>query len=139
MRISFCDTSRAETELALKWLQTQTFPSDPSLDPHKGYWWLAQEEGVPAGFAAMLKVPSWENTMYMARCGVLKKYRGQGLQKKFLAKREEYAKKLGCERVITTTYDNPISANHLIDRGFKTYLPQSRWCAVDTIYWLKEL
>jgi GNAT superfamily N-acetyltransferase len=139
MRIARANTARQEVAAALTWLQSHLFPSDPALDVHTGHWWIAREDGAPVAFAALLPVSSWSETGYMARCGVLPAFRGQGLQRKLLAHREAYARRLGMLRVITTTYDNPASANNLIRSGYLTYRPQQKWGAANTIYWLKTL
>ena len=139
MMIRLSDTSLPEVKKALEWIQEQTFPADAPLDVNRGWWWIARDGEIPAAFAAMTVVTSWENTVYMARCGVLTKYRGQGLQRKMLERREKYAKGLGYERAITTTLNNPKSANNLIARGFITYSPQLKWGCADTIYWFKQL
>ena len=139
MKARLVDTSRPEIDSALIWLQQQIFPADETLDPAKGWWWLVSDDESPVAFAAMTGVPSWPGSAYMARCGVLRKYRGQGLQRRLLTIRERKARELGLQRVITTTYNNPPSANNLIARGFITYEPQRRWGASDTIYWMKAL
>jgi GNAT superfamily N-acetyltransferase len=140
MRITIADVSKPEVEAAIKWLQSHTFAADEQLDISTGHWWIARNENnEPVAFAALLPVPSFPGAAYMARCGVITTYRGKGLQRKLLLKREKFARASGYKHVITTTYNNPPSANNLIARGFKTYLPQAKWGAVDTIYWLKEL
>lgn len=138
MRTRLVDTSKPEIRSALIFLQQQLFPSDELVDPAHGYWWITWDGDIPAAFSAMKDVRSWSNTFYLARCGVLKNYRGQGLQRHMLVRREQLARELGASRLITTTYRNPKSANNLIARGFLTYEPQERWGAPDTIYWIKE-
>lgn len=139
VRARLVDTSRAEVRSALVWMQAQIFPSDEAIDTDTGYWWIAFDGDVPAAFAALRDVPSWPGSAYLARCGVLAKYRGQGLQRRLLRRREEFAREQGYDRLITTTYRNPPSANNLISCGFKTYEPQTRWGAADTIYWIKNI
>ena len=125
--------------MALAWLQAQIFPSDEPADTGRGHWLIAWDGDVPAAFAAMREITSWDGAVYLERCGVLGKYQGKGLQRRLLQRREYLAKRLGMQRLITTTYRNPRSANNLIARGFKTYEPQTRWGAADTIYWIKEI
>jgi GNAT superfamily N-acetyltransferase len=139
MRSQLVDTTKPEVQAAISWLHAQCFPSDDSLDSSTGYWWLVRDGVVPIAFAVLREVDSWENTGYMARCGVLEGYRGNGLQRRLLQVRERKARNLGMERVITTTYNNPRSANNLIKRHFLTYLPTTKWGAPDTIYWVKNL
>lgn len=139
IRIVKANTSLLEVKAALDWLQATCFCETEQLSTDLGYWWIARNGDVPVAFAALQVVPSWDNTAYMARSGVIHSYRGQGIQKLLLKKREQFAKQKGFERIITTTYNNPASSNSLIARGFKTYLPESKWGAADTIYWLKTL
>lgn len=119
-------------------LQRETFPSDEVLHPAHGYWWVVYDP-APVAFAALRNVPSWEHSGYMARCGVLPSHRGRGIQRSLLTVREKHARRIGLERVISTTYNNPSSANNLIRRGYLTYEPARRWGAKGTIYWLKAL
>lgn len=128
----------SDSELLL-FLQQRIFPSDPVLDPAVGFWWTVRHGDEAVAFAALREVPSWPGSGYMARCGVLKDYRGHGLQRRLLTVRERMARRLGMERVISTTYNNPASANNLIARGYRTYEPVTRWGAKETIYWLKNL
>jgi GNAT superfamily N-acetyltransferase len=139
MVIRLSDVTRPEIADTLNKLQAQTFPGDVSFDIKKGWWWIAYEDDAPVAFAGLAPVLSWMKTGYLARCGVLPEYRGRGLQQKLIRKREDHAKKLGMERVITTTLNNTISANNLISRGYKTYSPETAWGASDTIYWITEL
>ena len=120
-------------------LQRRILPSDEALDPGKGFWWIVFDGAEPVAFAALRSVPSWSRTGYMARCGVLPAYRGRGIQRSLLTVREKMARRLGMVRIISTTYNNPASANNLIARGYRTYEPIQRWGAKETIYWVKNL
>ena len=126
----------AETLLTL---QRRILPSDQALDPKSGFWWVVFDGDLPVAFAALRNVPSWAHTGYMARCGVLPAYRGRGIQRSLLTVREKMARRLGMVRIISTTYNNPASANNLIARGYRTYEPVQRWGANETIYWVKNL
>ena len=124
---------------ALNWLQAKCFLETEHLSVDLGHWWIAREGDIPIAFAALQPVPSWDQTAYMARSGVIHSHRGQGIQKRLLKRREQFAKQTGYVRIITSTYNNPASANSLIARGFRTYMPTAKWGAEDTIYWLKTL
>ena len=139
MTIRLSDAKRPKIAAVLDTLQAQTFPGDVSFNTKKGWWWVAYEGDAPVAFAGLTPVLSWSRTGYLARCGVVDGHRGNGLQRKLIRKREDYAKKLGMVRVITTTFNNPVSVNNLIARGFKTYTPERVWGASNTIYWVKEL
>lgn len=139
MKIRIVSAAKPAIVKLLIELQGETFASDEVLVPTRGQWWIAYDDGEPCGFAALLDVPSWPNSGYMARCGVLHSHRGQGIQRSLLTVRERMARRLGLERIISTTYNNPVSANNLISRGFLTYEPTVRWGADNTIYWVKTL
>lgn len=120
-------------------LQMEVFPCDDEMYPRDGWWWVVRDGDRPVAFATLRVVPSWRGSGYLARCGVLKSHRGRGLQLQLLRARQRKAKELGMVRLITTTLDNPISANNLIKAGFRTYLPEVRWGSENTIYWRKDL
>jgi GNAT superfamily N-acetyltransferase len=128
-----------EHEFHLLRLQKDTFPADPKIACIEGYWWIAYDDGKPVGFSCLADVPSWESTGYLSRVGVLPSHRGQGLARRLMRVCEQKAKKLGWARMISTTYCNPPSANNFIALRYRTYEPQSRWGAPDTIYWVKSL
>jgi GNAT superfamily N-acetyltransferase len=138
MKTRKMNTGLPDVQAAIAFLQTSTFPSDDPGNPQTGHWWITWDGDVPAAFASIQSVPSWGNTFYVERTGVLAKYRGQRIQRKLLKTIEHYAKKSGAERLITTTFHNPASANNMIACGFKTYEPQHPWGADGTIYWIKE-
>jgi GNAT superfamily N-acetyltransferase len=126
-------------EFELIRLQKETFPSDSKVACIEGFWWLATEDGRPVGFACMTDVATWPGSGYLSRVGVMPSHRGKGIQRKLMRACEGKAKRLGWERMISTTYNNPPSANNFIKLGYRTYEPASRWGYADTIYWLKEL
>ena len=41
--------------------------------------------------------------------------------------------------LITDTIENPASANHLIDCGFRLFDPITLWANEGSLYWRKEL
>ncbi len=126
-------------EFSLMRLQKETFPSDGKVACIDGYWWIAFDGNIAAGFACMTDVSSWAKSGYISRVGVLPSYRGKGLQRRLMRCCEAKAKRLGWDRIISTTYSNPASANNFIAMRYRTYLPQSPWGAPDTIYWVKTL
>lgn len=132
------DGSRPRMNALLQYMQLETMPHDEVLDPSVGYWWLAKKDGIPAAFLGMTKLPL-ENAGYLARVGVLTPFRGNGVQKHLMRVAEHKAKRLGWERLISTTLNNPPSANSFIACGWKTYEPQHPWGYIGTIYWFKDL
>lgn len=139
-RIRAVDASDQKIASILIWLQLETLPADPLVNPVEGgYWWLVFDGVHPVAYLGLTPVESWGKTGYVARVGVLPAYRGQKLQQRLLRVCERKAKAVGWQRLISTTYNNPPSANSFIACGYRTYEPAGRWGADDTIYWLKEI
>jgi GNAT superfamily N-acetyltransferase len=103
-----------------------------------GTWWISWEEGKPIAFIGVEPVKSWHKSIYICRVGVVATHRGRGIQA-FLMNKVVKAAEGMYERIISSTYENPASANSFIKCKFKTYLPQTAWGAAGTIYWIKEL
>lgn len=139
MRRTMFVTDLAKDVDTLAWLHRNSFPSDPIPDWGAGSWWLMKDNGKPIAFIGIEPVKSWPGSIYLNRVGVLTEYRGQGIQGFLMTKVEKAAKMAGYQRIISTTYENPASANNFIARGYKTYTPTAKWGAAGTIYWLKEL
>ena len=122
----------------LVWLHRHCFPADPMPEWADGSWWITWEDGRPVAFVGVEPVKSWPKTIYISRVGTVVSHRGKGLQRRLMNKVVKAAEGL-YERVISSTYENPASANNFIRCGFVTYLPQVAWGAPGTIYWIKEL
>lgn len=121
---------------------------DPRVRPDlpRGYWWLVWDADVPRlyqpqpiAFCGLTEALATPHTGYLKRAGVLKDYRGQGLQRKLITVRERKARKLGLKTMLTDTTDNPPSSNSLIKAGYKIFEPAYRWAFPHSIYWKKDL
>jgi GNAT superfamily N-acetyltransferase len=123
---------------------------DPLVRPDlpRGFWWLVydrQDWGYfakphpPVGFCGLTITPADNTLGYLKRAGVLKAYRGHGLQRKLITVRERKARKLGLTRMVTDTTENPASSNSLIRAGYKIFEPEYRWAFKHSIYWRKTL
>jgi len=139
MKIQRVDTRLDSVQTRLSVLQKKCLPSDKLYDTNHGYWWIATQDGVDCAFAGLVCSPWWSDCGYLIRCGVVPDMRGQGLQKKFIRVRVRQAKTLKMNWVITSTYDNPASANSLISCGFKMFNPTKPWMAKHTSYWRLKL
>lgn len=137
--VYIAEVDPARHALTLNQLQRETFPADEKVKPDHGFWWLATYARIPVAFCAMSHVESWEYTGYLSRVGVMPSHRGQGLQRRLMRACERKAKSLGWARIISSTYNNPASANNFIALGYRCYEPQTRWGADGTVYWIKEL
>lgn len=123
-------------------IHTLTFPSDdPPRWRSDGWAWVAyvedDDEERPVAF--LYAEPQADGSWYFSRVGVLAEARGQGLQRQLMQRLEQYAKRAGVKVLISTTYQNPLSANNFVREQWMTYLPAFPWGAPDTIYWWKDL
>ena len=113
-------------------LFSECYPID---DWSECIWWIGFHKGTPVAYCGM-KV--FEGTVYMCRAGVIESAQGNGIQKKLINKRLEYAKSLGIDLAITyTSHDNAASMNSLIKCGFRPYTPQWAWDGDEFVYWRK--
>lgn len=101
--------------------------------------WLAMDGDLVVGFASAgpVNLPRW---LYLSGAGVIRSYRGHGLQRRMIAVREAAAKRAGCKLVVTyTARDNYPSANNLIRCGYRLYAPEVPFGFSDALYFQKAL
>lgn len=125
----------ATHKATLQALHTLTFPHDeqPQWLPN-GRAWITYDQGEAVAF--LYASPQLDGSWYFARVGVLSGYRGRGLQRKLMQRME---KALRGNVLVSTTLDNPASANNFIRQRWLTYLPAAPWGAPGTVYWYKEV
>lgn len=106
----------------------------------KGNWWMVLSRGEVVGYAGLTQ-SSWHHTAaYLKRVGVHPAHRGAGLQHRLIDVRVRAAQREGYGLVITDcTTCNPSSANSLIKRGFRVFMPRNPWALESSIYWKKDL
>lgn len=130
------DTKIDQMQQLLKLLQRTCLPSDTVVDPRNGHWWVVfVEGGPPVGFAGMVASTRWTDCMYLCRAGVMNAHTGNGLQARLIKARVAYAKRLQMNWVVTDTYNNPPSANSLINCGFKLFDPAVPWAGKGSLFW----
>ena len=139
MQIKRVDIRLDLVQMRLSVLQKKCLPNDKPYDTTSGYWWIATKNGVDIGFAGLVHSSRWSDCCNLIRAGVVPDHRGQGLQKKFIRVRIRQAKALKMNWIVTSTYDNPASANSLIACGFKMFNPSVPWMAKHTSYWRLKL
>ena len=132
-------TNYADSIATLDWIHRNTFPSDVIPDWGNGSWWLMKDGTRTIAFIGAEPVKSWPKAMYLSRVGVVSDYRGKGIQKYLMQKVERAAREAGFTHIISSTLDNPPSANNFIKCGYKTYMPAGPWGYAGTVYWTKEL
>lgn len=101
-------------------LDRSIFPNDQASELLNAYWFVARHEGKAVAFAGI--TPSG----FLLRCGVIPAQRGQGLQRRLIRKRVQWARQnLDINEVITYTIcENVYSSNNLIAEGFTLYIPE---------------
>lgn len=121
-------------------IDRELFPTSPLAKKNESYWWLVyNSDGDIVAFAG-LTFYTTNQTAFLARVGVRKSHRGQGLQKKLIKIRERFAKKMGYKRIISyTSNDNIHSANNLIRCGYLLYEPKWEWGIKYANYFVKHL
>jgi GNAT superfamily N-acetyltransferase len=140
MKIKAVNGADPEVASLLRWLQLATMPRDDPYDTGNGFWWVAYEGTEPIGFAGMVRSFRWSDAGYLCRAGVVRAYRGKGLQKRLIKVRERKARRLGWNWLITDTASyNVASSNSLLACGFKLFRPSNPWGHEDGLYWRKEL
>ncbi len=91
------------------------------------WWWLVfDEKNNAVAYAGLYPWPKY-NCCFLGPSGVLKSAQGYSLQKRLVRTRLKKAKLLGFNRAVSYTWDNTISANNLIDCGFRFYTPTVKW------------
>ena len=133
------DPRIAQVAQDIRRLQKCCLPGDKPYDMRKGTWWLAYYNKTAVAFAAMVHSSRWENTGYLCRSGVMRLFRGKGIQKRLINVRARYARSVGYTHLISDTCDNPASSNSLISQKFKIYKPSKPWGWDDAIYWIRKL
>jgi GNAT superfamily N-acetyltransferase len=133
------DTTIERNRALLHWLQLEALPGDVPMETEEGQWWIAYEDTNPIGFCGAKRSSRWSDTVYLCRAGVLRAFRGKGIQKKLIRIRVNYARREGFTWMISDTFYNPASANSLINCGFKMFNPTNPWSFKDACYWRKRL
>lgn len=121
-------------------LDHRCFPQDKRCEFENNYWWFLYNRKKVIAYCSMMFIDRGGLVGYFTRVGVLKNYRGRGLQRKLIKARINYAKRKGADRVVTYTLcSNTSSSNNLIACKFKTYKPTIMWAGEDCIYWQRML
>lgn len=105
------------------------------------YWWFVDYQGQDvAGFAGAR--PEMTSSLYLGPCVVFEKFRGMGLQRRFIRRRERLARLEKFSSVLSVTHHkNYASVNNFIRCGYLVCPP---WTDAHNdsnkfIYWRKTL
>lgn len=114
--------------------------TDPQL--HQSAWWLATAPGGDSAGFCGVKADTEGRWVYLIRAGVCEAYRGQGLQRRMIRVRLNWARR--CTRagaaITDTIPENTASSNNLIKAGFLLYTPAYPWAGDEgVLYWHRAL
>lgn len=138
VRFKNVDATAPEVHQVLETLQRHCLPHDDPTFPKNGVWWIGYD-GQPVAFCCIKPSRWWSDTAYLARAGVLGAWRGNGLQKRMIRLREQWARRNNYRWLITDTSENPPSGNSLISCGYRLYTPRNPWALETSVYWRKKL
>ena len=141
MKITYrqLDASEPENKQLLKVMQKACLPADSLYFPEDGVWWVAYRKDTPIGFSCLSPSQQMEDGIYLGRCGVLKAYRGYGIQRQMIRLRVQWARRHEYRWAVSDTTDNIPSANNLISCGFRLYTPKIAYSFARALYWRKRL
>ncbi len=102
-------------------------------------WWIAYVDGRIAGYAGLkIYKEGTRKVGYLCRAGVLKEFRGQGIQKALINVRDREARRQKVDICISYVANwNHASANNLIRNGYELYAPEYRYGLKDALYFWK--
>lgn len=124
-------------------LDRKCFYGDEPVALEGAFWWLGYNDmGKAVAFCGLRPCQTEVNDGYgyFIRAGVLRPYRGKGIQKRMIKARLRMAKKVGLKTCVTYVKGfNHASANSLIKCGFKLYSPQTKWGGKSALYFQKCL
>lgn len=116
---------KSEDKKKVAAMHTLCMPWD-EIDTRGQCWLMYDEYEEPVGFCSARQVNG--NTVFLSRAGVQRRARGNGLQRRMINARVQWARSLGVDCVITyTVYDNHSSISNLLKSGFRFYNPSWRW------------
>lgn len=95
LRIRAVDGGAPKIRALLRYLQLETLPGDIPVDTRRDDWWIAYDGSLAVGFAGMREAYSMPEVGYLERCGVMRSYRGRGLQQRFIRIRIRRARSYG--------------------------------------------
>ena len=104
-------------------------------------WFLLTVDDKIAGFAGIYGfTENGEQLGCLERSGLLKPYRGKGLQSAMIDVRLKEARRQGWSEVFTyTNRHNYPSSNNLVKAGFRLYDPYHKYGLKDALYWYKKV
>lgn len=125
----------------IDYLHKLIFPSDELYKTeNKAYYWIVYDQDlkIPAGFCIGTDIG--DNTMFLARAGLLDFACGNGLHKRMMRVLEKLARKIGIKTILTYTVLSNIRSSHNLQKyKYMLYAPEYNYVGNNCLYWRKEL
>ncbi len=118
-RVCFPDDRRPETGLYVR-------------------WWIAEINGIMAGYGAARVACTTPDSIYLSRAGVLPWARRRGLQRQLIRVREAWGRSRGYHWCVTDS-NGAASATNLIRSGYLPWEPDDIWGLDEATYWWKRI
>jgi ribosomal protein S18 acetylase RimI-like enzyme len=113
----------------------------PEEDPYVGedvLHWVIWDVDKPVAYCSLRSTGYGE--IFMARSGVLPKYRGMGLHRRMIKHRIRYARRKSFKKIYTyAEHSNPASINNLMRCGFQYYNPDYAFAGKEFLYFCRDL
>jgi len=98
-------------------------------------WWVIEDNGQIIAYCGSLYI---DGVCIFVRAWVHRPYRGNGLQSRMIKLRLKAAK--SCYKAITYVHPDGISSmNHLVNNGFRFYVPQAKYAGDGFLYFYKDM
>jgi hypothetical protein len=121
-------------------LSPEIFPTLTARHLERGHWWLVYAGDDAVGFAGLVPMTPFPNVGYLKRCLVRSGHHGHGLQHRLMAARELKARQLGWTMLVSECLEsNSFSARNFARAGFIQVIPEQKWGAEGSVYWVKVL
>lgn len=115
-------------------LHSLAFPEDKWVGDDHTFWVATDEHDKPVGFCSAIYWPD-RNAVFLSRAAVAQSAQGNGLQRRMVRTRLNWARQQGAQRVVTyTTGRNYGSIINLLRCGLRFYEPEDRWAGNDKHY-----
>jgi GNAT superfamily N-acetyltransferase len=135
-------TIRRTTDLeTVRRLDAELIGTDVAPPSADHTWWLCMVDGKVAGYCGMSVFKDEKGLCaFLSRSGVLREFRGRGLQKRMIRVREAEARRRCCVYALTyTARSNLASANNLIRCGYSLYEAAYPWGVKGALYFTKRV
>jgi hypothetical protein len=125
---------------SILFLNDTIFPGEDLDVSSNTYHWIARDGdcGSRVGFCSCTDLG--QGILFLSRSGLLREYRGNNTQRRFIRVRESFARKNNFKVIITYTHRHNFSSmNNLIKHGYQHYMPEIDYAGDDFIYFIKHI